>query len=87
MNDPIRRALRTLFQFVAGGGLAALFTQLIADIDGPTVQVAIAALGAFLVSYAQNELEDRGAIPALGKAPASDGEHPIPDPDPVPGDH
>ena len=80
MSDPIRRALRTLFQFIAGGGLAALVTEVIASIDDPRAQAAIAAASVLLVSWAQNELEDRGSIPAFGKAPASEGENPIPDP-------
>lgn len=79
MSDPIRRALRTLFQFIAGGGIAAIITEVIAKVDDPLAQVSIAAVGAFLVALAQNELEDRGAIPAFGKAPASDGANPVPD--------
>lgn len=82
MTDPIRRALRTLFQFIAGGGLAALVTEVVANVDDPTAKAAITVFAAFLVAYAQNELEDRGAIPALLKAPPSPGANPIPDGEP-----
>jgi hypothetical protein len=81
-SDPIRRAVRTLLQLIAGGGLSALVTEVLADIDDATAKAAIALLAAFLVSWAQNELEDRGAVPALLKATASSGENPVPDPRP-----
>lgn len=84
MTDPIRRALRTLVQFVAAGGLTALVDEVAADLYG-SAKAAVFMLAALLVTYAQNELEDRGAIPAIGKAPASDGANPIPDD--IPGDH
>ena len=78
MNDPARRALRTLFQFIAAGGLTALVDEITAGLTGSAV-AAVFALAALVVTYAQNELEDRGTIPAFGKAPASSGENPIPD--------
>lgn len=80
MTDPIRRALRTLFQFIAAGGLTALIDEVAADLSG-SAQAAVFMLAALLVTYAQNELEDRGLVPAVGKAPASDGANPIPDGD------
>lgn len=80
MSDPIRRALRTLFQFIAGGGLAALANELVLSVDDGRLQAAVAAFFVLLVSYAQNELEDRTNFPALLKAPASEGENPTPDP-------
>lgn len=85
MNDPIRRALRTLLQFIAGGGLTALITEVVAEIDDARLVAVIMAASLLVVTYAQNELEDMGAIPALLKAPASHGQNPIPDD--VPGDH
>lgn len=78
MTDPARRALRTLFQFVAAGGLTQLVDEIAADLDG-TAKAAVFMVAALVVAYAQNELEDRGRIPALIKAPASGGAHPVPD--------
>ena len=77
MSDPIRRALRTLFQFVAAGGLTQLVDEIAADLDG-TAKAAVFMAAALLVTYAQNELEDRGKVPAFIKAPASDGVNPVP---------
>lgn len=79
MSDALRRAIRTLLQFIAGGGLSVLVTEVIADVDDTTAKAAITVVAAFLVSFAQNELEDRDVIPALLKAPASDGANPVPD--------
>lgn len=84
MSDPARRALRTLFQFIAAGGLTQLVDEIAADLDG-TASAAVFMLAALLVTWAQNELEDRAKIPALFKAKASDGANPVPDP--IPGDH
>lgn len=77
-RDSLRRAFRGLLQIVAGGGLTALVNEASAGLDG-TWKSAVFLVSTFLVTWAQNELEDMGAIPALLKAPASDGEHPIPD--------
>lgn len=44
--------------------------------------VAIAAIVAgiiALISWAQNELEDKTGMPAIMKAPASEGQNPVPD--------
>ena len=79
-TDPIRRALRTLLQFVAAGGLTAVFNEVIAEIKDGRLAATVLALSLLLVSYAQNELEDRGYLPALLKAPASEGENPVPEP-------
>lgn len=78
-SDPIRRAVRTLLQFVAAGGLTAVFNEVVAELDDARLGAAVLAFSLLLVSYAQNELEDRGFIPALMKAPASGGENPIPE--------
>lgn len=40
---------------------------------------AVAAGAASLVSFLQNYLEDNTAMPALLKAPASDGTNPVPE--------
>lgn len=77
-RDSLRRAFRGLLQLIAGGGLAALFEEATGGWDGTAKAAAVVGF-TFLVTWAQNELEDMGAIPALLKAPASDGEHPVPD--------
>jgi hypothetical protein len=81
-SDPIRRAVRTLLQLIAGGGLSVFTTEVLADVDDPTAKAALALFFAFVVSWAQNELEDRGTVPALLKATASSGENPVPNPRP-----
>lgn len=78
ITDPIRRALRTLFQFIAAGGLTAFINEVVAKIEDTRLTALILAGSLLLVSYAQNELEDHGTIPALLKAPASSGENPVP---------
>lgn len=85
-TDGLRRAGRTALQLIAGGGLTELTEEVVGGLDGTAR--ALAVLGfAFVVSWAQNELEDHDVIPALFKAPASDGANPVPDPDTIPGDH
>ena len=79
MSDATRRAIRTLMQFVVGGGLGTLVSELAAKTADPLVKAAIVVGAAFVVSYAQNWLEDNTAFPALLKAPASEGENPIPE--------
>lgn len=80
MTDPIRRAIRTLLQFIAGGGLGTFVTEVVADITDARLQALVLAASVMLVSWAQNELEDRGAIPGVLKAPPSAGANPVPDP-------
>lgn len=77
VTDGLRRAGRTALQLIAGGGLTEVTEEVVGGLDGTAR--ALAVLGfAFVVSWAQNELEDRGAIPAFGKATGSDGDRPIP---------
>ena len=89
MSDAVRRAIRTYIDAWAGTflGLWAMSglggddymagVSDLAVIGKITFAAAIAAIPA-LVSFIKNALEDNGAIPALLKAPASDGENPTP---------
>jgi hypothetical protein len=46
-------------------------------------KAAVAAVAAGIIAaitFLQNVLEDHTALPALGKAPASEGLNPVPDP-------
>lgn len=57
------RATRTLMQLVAGGGLAALVAAVSEAVRDSPIAVALLALAAtWVVSYAQNWLEDHGQI-------------------------
>lgn len=81
MNDPIRRGLRTLLQALIA--LAAGVPTIAAafDLEAATVaQVgAVLAVATAIITAVVNGLEDRGAIPALLKAPPSAGANPVPD--------
>ena len=83
MNDATRRALRTLVQtivaFVLAGGLAEVVNAYADEwaIHGANRMLLTAAL-TVVVSWAQNAAEDRGALPALLKTPASSGAAPVP---------
>lgn len=78
MSDATRRALRTLFQFVVAGGLTALINGAVDGLD-PSWLALVQAVNQLIVTFAQNWLEDNTAVPALLKAPASEGENPVPD--------
>jgi peptidoglycan/LPS O-acetylase OafA/YrhL len=80
MTDAQRRALRTLLQALGGGVLVALW-QVFAPPEWRMSVEQVAALTALLtavVSFAQNWLEDRAGLPAVLKAPASEGQKPTP---------
>lgn len=78
MSDALRRGIRTLFQFIVAGGLTTAVNEL-ADGMSPTYKAIVQGLNLLLVTYAHNELEDHGTIPAVLKAPASEGENPYPE--------
>lgn len=80
-NDWWRRGLRTLVQFIAGGGLTVLVDQLVYDIPDRFDAYVIIGAGA-LASVCQNYAEDAGWIPAVGKGTASSGQNPVPDASP-----
>lgn len=88
MRDSTRRAGRTGLDLIIGTltALGAIF--LIPGIDEQMEQLGLAQV--FMVfglivlvltvffTKLKNALEDKGSIPALGKAPASDGADPVP---------
>ena len=82
MTDALRRSLRTLAQALIA--LAAGVPTIAAAFDLDAVLVAkvgaVLAVATAVITAAVNGLEDRGTIPALLKAPASDGADPVPDP-------
>lgn len=82
MPDSMRRSLRTLFQVVLGqiaaGGLTTIWNDYLSHhhVD-PTITLIVGFILAALISYAQNEMEDRGTIPSVLKAKASSGADPV----------
>jgi hypothetical protein len=76
VNDATRRAIRGLVQSGIGAtiiGLLAVF-EIIHWNEQQTA--AVMALLTLVITFAQNMLEDSGAIPSLGKSPASAGAEP-----------
>lgn len=61
MSKAVKRALRSLAQFVAAGGATALVNQLVVNLDPATAVTVTVAFGTF-ISYLQNALEDAGVI-------------------------
>lgn len=94
MSDSTRRAIRTGIDLTLG-----ILASLAAILLVPGVQdqfeewglggilgvfgIVVLVLTAFF-NKLKNELEDIGIIPAVLKAPASEGENPIPDPEESP---
>lgn len=77
MSDSLRRSIRTLLQAILGALGAGLLNVIFKGID-PAVLAVIGVILTTVITQVQNALEDAGAIPALLKAPASDGDHPVP---------
>ncbi len=63
---PVQRALRTVLQLIAAGGLTALVNTLAGGLS-PSVAALILMAWGVVVSFAQNYLEDKGAVPAILK--------------------
>lgn len=61
MTDTVRRVVRSLLQFVAGGGLTALVAAATDGLAPETATILTIAFGT-LVSALQNVLEDKGVI-------------------------
>jgi hypothetical protein len=87
MPDYIRRTIRGFVQaflgsFLTSGVLSAAATDGIVDwsLARKAIIAAVAAGFVAAVTLVQNLLEDTTSIPALLKAPASEGENPVPDP-------
>jgi hypothetical protein len=85
MPDYFRRALRTFIQswvgvFIASGVLSAASETGVVDWSSAR-KAALSAGAAGIVAVltlVQNLLEDTTRFPAVGKAPASEGENPVP---------
>lgn len=81
MTDAPRRGIRTVLQGLLALVLGIPATAAAFGVDAATAGKigAVCALVTGVVTVVMNELEDRDIIPALLKAPASDGANPIPD--------
>lgn len=64
MNKAVKRAVRSLLQFVAAGGVTALVAQLTGSLEPATAVTVTVAFGTF-ISYLQNALEDAGVVPKV----------------------
>lgn len=84
MSDSTRRALRGILDLIPAGIAAVLIMVPVLGLEASQVAAVTAFLSALVVALAKirNALEDAGYLPALLKAPASDGENPVPEPDP-----
>lgn len=88
MSDPIRRALRGFIQtfigsFVGSGVLSGFEQDGVVDwaiAKKAAISAGVAGLVA-VFAFVQNWLEDNTQVPALLKAPASEGVNPVPDPE------
>jgi hypothetical protein len=78
MTDPIRRGVRTFLDVAFVTAVVQALVEFGVALTAGQRAVLV-TLGTFAVSAAKNALEDAGAIPAFAKAPASDGENPVPD--------
>ena len=76
MNDATRRAVRTLLQMIAAGGLTALVNQFATDVPARYAPYVLVGF-TLLTSYAQNYAEDAGWVPSVLKSQASSGANPI----------
>jgi hypothetical protein len=66
MTDTVNRALRTLMQLIAGGGLTALVGMLLDGLS-PEAAAFTTVITTFLVTFAQNWLEEHSVIPTVLK--------------------
>lgn len=66
MNDALKRAIRTLLQLIAAGGLTAVVNTFADGLTASQATLVLAGWG-FFVSWAQNTLEDHGKVPAVLK--------------------
>lgn len=79
MSDSTRRAIRTALQSIVGALGAGVLNLVFKGVNPGWLAVA-AVVATTVFTQIQNALEDSGKIPALLKAPASDGVEPLPDP-------
>lgn len=81
-SDPLRRGLRGLLQIGTVQAAMGLYNAFAVTPLNATQMVAITMTATPLLIFGQNWLEDNTAFPAIGKAPASGGQEPVPDPKP-----
>lgn len=79
MNDATRRGLRTLLQVGLVQAVIQFYNAFASTDLTPEQTAAITTLATPLLAFIQNYLEDNTPMPALFKAPASDGQNPKPD--------
>lgn len=79
MSDAQRRAVRGFVQIGLVSAVIALLAAFEVISWTETQTVAVMAVATPIVAFIQNWMEDQGAIPAYGKAPASVGANPVPD--------
>ena len=77
MTDALRRAVRTFADIAFVEAVLQLALAFGADVSEDQ-HAAILVVAPFFLSFAKNWLEDNTAFPALLKAPASEGENPVP---------
>jgi hypothetical protein len=84
MSDSTRRSLRTILDVVPAVLASLLVLVPVLGLDAQTVAAVGGVMGAITVALTKlrNGLEDAWVIPALLKAPASDGADPLPPADP-----
>jgi hypothetical protein len=85
MPDALRRAVRSFVQsfvgvLIASGVLSAASENGVVDWSAAkkAAMSAVAAGFVAVLTYVQNALEDNTSMPAVLKAPASEGENPVP---------
>lgn len=81
LTDSTRRSIRTAFDVIPAFLAALAILVPVLDLPAETVAKVGAVVGAITLALAKirNSLEDSGVIPAVLKAPASDGADPVPD--------
>lgn len=70
MNRALRKALRTILQVIASGGLTALVSAIAGGI-APATAAIVLATWTVIVTYVQNALEGTGTIPTLLPSPVA----------------
>lgn len=70
MNRALRKALRTLLQVIASGGLTALVSAIAGGVAPATAAIVLAGW-TVVVTYVQNALEGTGSIPTLLPSPVA----------------
>lgn len=64
MSNALRRAVRTLVQLVAAGGLTGIVNAIAGGLSAQAAAVVLAA-STFVATWAQNALESHGLIPTM----------------------